>query len=106
MACYGLVLASLAVVWRTSNARLRKFSLEAGIFIPAVYLIVAPIVVLSEAITAGGYAYFLNEMLYTYIYLIAAALLILNFTSVVYAKERGLYRGKLISNLLSPLSIA
>ncbi|MCD4672034.1 MAG: hypothetical protein K8R77_05155, partial [Anaerolineaceae bacterium] len=27
MACYGLVLAGLVVVFRTSNARLRKFSL-------------------------------------------------------------------------------
>jgi hypothetical protein len=106
MACYGLILASLAVVLRTGNARLRKLGLEALILIPAVYLIVAPIVVLAEAIAAGGYEYFLNEMLYTYIYLIAAALLILIFSSAVYAKEKGLDTGKLKSNLFSILSIA
>jgi hypothetical protein len=106
MACYGLVLASLAVVLRTGNERLRKLGLEALIFIPAVYLVVAPSVVLTEAIAAGGYEYFLSNMLYTYIYLIAAALLILIFSSAVYAKEKGLDTGKLKSNLFSILSIA
>jgi hypothetical protein len=106
MACYALVLASLAVVLRTGNERLRKLGLEALIFIPAVYLVVAPSVVLAEAIAAGGYEYFLSDMLYTYIYLIAAALLILIFSSAVYAKEKGLDTGKLKSNLFSILSIA
>jgi len=106
MVCYGLVLVSLAVVLHTSNTRLKKFSLEVLIFIPAVYLIVAPIVVLAEAIAGGGYEYFLNEMLYTYIYLIVAALLILIFSSAVYAKEKGLDTGELKSNLFSILSIA
>ncbi len=106
MACYGLILVSRAVVLRTGNARLRNFSLDAPIYIPVVYLFVTPIVVLAEAIVAGGYEYFLNEMLYTYIYLIAAALLLLVFSSAFYAKERGLYAGKLRANLLSPLSIA
>ncbi len=106
LACYGLVLASFAIVLRTRNARLRKFSLEALIFIPTVYLIMAPCVVLAEAIAIGGYEYFLNEMLFTYIYLVAAALLVLFFTSMVYAKEKGLDTGKLKINLFSILSIA
>ncbi|MCD4753093.1 MAG: hypothetical protein K8R40_08490 [Anaerolineaceae bacterium] len=106
MACYGLVLASLAAVLRASNGKLRKFSLEALILIPAVYILIAPNIVLSEAITAGGYEYFLNEMLTTYIYLIGAALLILIFSSAIYAKEKGLDTGKLKFNLFSILSIA
>jgi hypothetical protein len=104
--CYGLILVSLAVVLRTGNSRLRKLGLEALIYLPVVHLIVTPIVVLAEAIAAGGYEYFLNEMLYTYIYLIAAALLILVFSSEVYAEEKGLDTGKLRSNFFSILSIA
>lgn len=106
MGCYSLILVSLAVVLRTGNTRLRKLGLEALIYLPAIYLIVGPIVVLSEAIAAGRYEYFLNEILYTYIYLIAAFLLILIFSSEVYAEEKGLDTGKLRSNLFSILSIA
>ncbi|MCD4673025.1 MAG: hypothetical protein K8R77_10210, partial [Anaerolineaceae bacterium] len=106
MACYGLTLASLAVVLRTDNTRSRKLGLEALIYLPVIHLRVTPNVVLAEAIAAGGYEYFLNEMLYTFIYLIAAALLILIFSSAVYAKEKGLDTGKLKSNLFSILSIA
>lgn len=106
MACYGLILASLVVVLRTDNARSRKLGLEALIFIPVAYLLVTPNIVLAEAIAAGGYEYFLSEMLYTFIYLIAAALLLLVFSSAFYAKEKGLDTGKLKSNLFSILSIA
>lgn len=77
MACYALVLASLAIMLRSDNARLKKYSLEGLILIPVVYLILTPNIVLAEAIAIGGYEYFLNEMLFTYIYLIAAALLVL-----------------------------
>ncbi|MCD4802338.1 MAG: hypothetical protein K8R16_05305 [Anaerolineales bacterium] len=106
MACYALVLASLAIMLRSDNARLKKYSLEGLILIPVVYLILTPNIVLAEAIAIGGYEYFLNEMLFTYIYLIAAALLILIISSTVYAKEKGLDTGKLKSNLFSILSIA
>jgi len=106
MACYALVLASLAIMLRSDNARLKKYSLEGLILLPVVYLILTPNIVLAEAIAIGGYEYFLNEMLFTYIYLIAAALLILIFSSTVYAKEKGLDTGKLKNNLFSILSIA
>jgi hypothetical protein len=106
MACYALVLASLAIMLRSSNDRLKKYSLEGLILIPVVHLLLTPNILLAEAIAAGGYEYFLSDMLYTYIYLIAAALLILIFSSAVYAKEKGLDTGKLKSNLFSILSIA
>ena len=106
MVCYALVLASLAIVLRSSNTRLKKFSLEGLILLPVVLLLLTPNIVLAEGIAAGGYEYFLSELLFTYIYLIAAALLILIFSSAVYAKEKGLDTGKLKSNLFSILSIA
>ena len=106
MACYGLILAILAVVLRTSNSRLRKLGLEALLYVPVVYLCVTPNVVLSEAITAGGYEYFLSEMLSTYIYLASVALLLLVLSTAFYAKEKGLDTGKLKSNIFSVLTIA
>lgn len=54
----------------------------------------------------GGFDFFINERLSQYIYLEGMALLILTFSAGLYAKERALYTGKLIKNLLSPLSIA
>ena len=106
MACYALVLASLAIVLRSSNTRLKKYSLEILIYLPVVHLLLTPNIVLAEGIAAGGYEYFLSELLFTYIYLTAAALLILIFSSMVYAKEKDLDTGKLKFNLFSILSIA
>jgi hypothetical protein len=106
MACYGLILASLALVLRSGNARSRKLGLEALIYLPVIYLFVAPILVLSEAIAAGGYDCFLSGMANTYIYLMSVALLLLVFSSAFYAKEKGLDTGKLKSNLFSILPIA
>jgi len=106
MGLYSLILISLAVISRVSNTQIKNICREVLIYIPAAYLLVMPNVVLAEAIAIGGYEYFLGEIIHTYIYLIAGALLILIFSSAVYAKEKGLDTGKLKSNLFSILSIA
>ena len=102
---YGIILIGLAIL-RTGNVKLKDLSLNALIFLPVLYVFAIPIVMLSKSISIGGYEFFLNERLYQYIYLMSTALLILVLSSALYAKERGLYAGKLRAKLLSPLSIA
>jgi len=103
---YIVILAILALLSWSRSAKLQRFWLDTLILLQLLYMLGVPVTALMDANKYGGFEFFLSDRLTTYLFQEGTALLILILSSLFYAKERGLYRGKLISNLLSPLSIA
>jgi protein-L-isoaspartate O-methyltransferase len=99
---YGAILGTLLVgkFWKTASVR--RTRQETLLIAPLAYIVALPILMLLT----HGTNEFLDAHLTAYLIQEGAALVVLLVATNLYAKECGLETGKLMHNLVSPLSIA